>query len=312
MALSTPAISCRGLSKSYGSTLALDAVDFTAHYGQVTGLLGPNGAGKTTLIRVLTTILPPSSGSFTVAGLGPSDAVGIRARVGVLPESGGYPRRKTAFDHVAYHASLYGLGPDEARGRAADLLAEVGLAGRRSDRIGSFSRGMRQRLGIARALVNDPDVLFLDEPTLGLDPAGQRQILELVGRLAAEREAAVVLTSHLLDEVERTSDRIVILDRGRVVLDRPAGETSVPPTRPAAVPLRVLVAPGEATDASQVADSLGFAVRPGAAGALEGTAVDEIQAMTLLKALVDAGITVRRFEAGGSRLADEFMEVTES
>ncbi len=211
------AVDSHRISKRYGERLALDEVSFTASNNQVTGLLGPNGAGKTTLIRVLTTLLAPSGGEFSI--LGHTDPEKIRSVVGVLPESAGFPKRKRAIDYLSYHGALYGVHWSDARKLGMDLLSEVGLGDRWSDRIGTFSRGMRQRLGIARALINEPPVLFLDEPTLGLDPGGKRNVLDLVRRLADERGAAIVLTSHLLDEIERICDRAVILDRGRVVYD---------------------------------------------------------------------------------------------
>lgn len=211
------AVDCRHVSKSYGERLVLDDVTMVASGNQVTGLLGPNGAGKTTLIRVLTTLLAPDDGTFEI--LGHTDPLAIRSVVGVLPESAGFPRRKRAADFLAYHGALYGRSWTTSRREGLGLLDEVGLGDRASDRIGSLSRGMRQRLGIARALINDPAVVFLDEPTLGLDPAGQRDVLELVRRLADQRGAAIVVTSHLLDEIERVCDRATILDRGRVVFD---------------------------------------------------------------------------------------------
>lgn len=211
------AVECRNISKRYGQRPVLDDVTMSASRDQVTGLLGPNGAGKTTLIRVLTTLLAPDDGTFSI--LGHTDPLSIRSCVGVLPESAGHPKRKRAADFLAYHGALYGRSWAASHRTAVALLGEVGLGARATDRIGSFSRGMRQRLGIARALINDPAVVFLDEPTLGLDPAGKRDVLALVRRLADQRGAAIVLTSHLLDEIERVCDRVVILDRGRVVFD---------------------------------------------------------------------------------------------
>ena len=180
----TPAVETHGVAKQYGSLVALDNLTITVQPGEVLGVLGPNGAGKTTAVRVLTTILSPSRGSFAVDGIPHTRPTEIRRRIGVLPESAGYPERQTGEEYLRYHARLYGHSRASARAVAQALLEEVGLSERRESLIATYSRGMRQRLGIARALVNDPHVVFLDEPTLGLDPAGQRQVLGNVRRIA--------------------------------------------------------------------------------------------------------------------------------
>jgi len=210
-------VEVEGLTKRYGERTALDQVSFTVEAGEVVGLLGRNGAGKTTTVRVLSTVLAPSGGRFAVAGI-PGDRAGeIRQRIGVLPESAGYPERQTGREYLCYHARLFGQDRREA-GTAADrLLAEVGLSDRRGSRLSTYSRGMRQRLGIARALVNDPAVVFLDEPTLGLDPAGQRQVLALVTGIASRLGTTVILSTHTLPEVEQVCSRVLILDHGRLL-----------------------------------------------------------------------------------------------
>jgi len=213
------AVEARGLSKSYGSHVALEDLTFAVEAGELVGVLGPNGAGKTTAIRILTTILAPDRGGFSVAGIPDSQPARIRDLIGVLPESSGYPERLRAEEYLQFHARLYGQSRASARAVSRALLAEVGLAGRGRSLIASYSRGMRQRLGIARALVNHPAVVFLDEPTLGLDPAGQRDILATVRALAAERGAAVLLCTHLLEEVEENCSRVLILNRARLVAE---------------------------------------------------------------------------------------------
>ncbi|WP_158509431.1 BTAD domain-containing putative transcriptional regulator [Saccharothrix espanaensis] len=213
-------VEARGLSKWFGGRSAVESVSFTARVGEVIGLLGPNGAGKTTTIRLLSTVLAPSGGEFSVAGVPGSRAAEVRARIGVLPEGAGYPARQTGVEYLAYHARLFGRSRGQAARVAAGLVEQVGLAGRGGSRIGSYSRGMRQRLGIARALVNDPVVVFLDEPTSGLDPAGQREILGLVAAIASGRGTTVVLSTHTLPEVEEICTGVLVMERGRVVADR--------------------------------------------------------------------------------------------
>lgn len=304
------AIDARGIVKRFGDLVALDDVDFSARYGEVTGLLGPNGAGKTTLIRILTTVSPLTSGWFSVAGHGPTDSRDIRASVGVLPESGGLPRHKRAVDHLAYHARLYGMETIAAEARAVELLDQVGLGSRAGDRIGTFSRGMRQRLGIARAIVNQPDVVFLDEPTLGLDPSGQRQILDLIEQLAEASNAAVVLSSHLLDEVERVADRTVILDRGRVVLDRDRNVVSRASDHAAprfGVRVRVF---GDPVAAAALLLQLGFDSAMTREGDLEVVIENRVAGGQVLSALLAAGYDIERFRVGLPGLAEEFLEVT--
>jgi ABC-2 type transport system ATP-binding protein len=215
----TPAVEAYGIVRRYGGLVAVDDLSFAAPRGEILGVLGRNGAGKTTALRILTTILEPDQGSFSVAGLPSTRPEAIRRRIGVLAENAGYPERQTGEEHLRYVARLFGQSRAGARAVAARLLDGVGLAGRGGHLIGTYSRGMRQRLGIARALVNDPEVLVLDEPTLGLDPAGQREVLQLVREVASERGATVLLSTHLLAEVEETCTRVLILHRGRLVAD---------------------------------------------------------------------------------------------
>jgi ABC-2 type transport system ATP-binding protein len=217
-------IEASGLCKRYGARTALDGLTFTADTGEVIGLLGPNGAGKTTAIRLLTTILEPTGGTFTVAGIPGDQPQRIRQRIGVLPESAGYPDRQSGAEYLRYAARLFGRSRPDARTAAERLLADVGLSERAGARIATYSRGMKQRLGIARALVNDPAVVFLDEPTLGLDPAGQGEILATISDVARQRGATVVLSTHTLTEVEQVCDNLLILDRGKLRAAGPIAE----------------------------------------------------------------------------------------
>ena len=208
---------CRGITVRYHRTVAVDGVTFDVRQGEVLGLLGPNGAGKTSLIRALTTMLPLAGGEATIAGIDRRYPDIVRSRIGVLPESSGYPGDQSAIDYIRYHGLLYGIPHKVAHDRGLHLLGQLGLGERAKSRIRTFSRGMKQRLGIARALINEPDVLFLDEPTLGLDPAGQDEVLRHVRTAATDGGVTVIVTSHLLDEINRVCDRVVIMNKGRVV-----------------------------------------------------------------------------------------------
>jgi ABC-2 type transport system ATP-binding protein len=312
-----PAVDAEGIGKDYGSLAAVESLSFSVQAGEVLGVLGPNGAGKTTAIRVLTTILAPSRGSFAVAGVPSTRPREIRRRIGVLPESAGYPERQTGEEYLTYHARLHGHTRASARATVRTLLEQVGLADRRTSLIASYSRGMRQRLGIARTLVNDPDVVFLDEPTLGLDPAGQRQVLAHVRKIARERGAAVLLSTHLLTEVEENCSRVLILNRGRIVAEGTVSEV----VRRAAAPRsgRLQVVPEDAERAAaalaavQGVDRVAVDGRPGsltvafaAPGAHEAASVNEA-----LRALLEAGVVLISFQLEGARLSDAFLAMTE-
>jgi ABC-2 type transport system ATP-binding protein len=314
------AIESSGLEKRYGSLVAVADLSFRAEAGEILGVLGPNGAGKTTAVRVLTTILAPTRGTFEVAGVTGKRPAEIRRRIGVLPESAGYPERQTGEEYLRYHARLYGASRAGARTVAAALLDEVGLSGRRRSLIGTYSRGMRQRLGIARALVNEPVVVFLDEPTLGLDPAGQRQILGTVRRIASERGATVLLSTHLLTEVEETCSRVLILNHGRVAAQGTVSEVTRLAAAPRSGKLRVpqeqvepaLAALGTVPGVTLAASPDG---QPGLIGIrlaqADGRPAEDAM-NTGLRAIVDAGIPVLSFELEGARLSDAFLAMTEA
>lgn len=312
----TPAIEVHGLCKSYRGRSAVRSVDLAVRPGAVLGLLGPNGAGKTTLIRMLSTVLAPDSGSFSVAGHPHSDARRIRRQIGVLPESPGYPRGQTCREWLTFHARLYGVPRAEAQTTARRLLDEVGLDDRAGSLIAGLSRGMRQRLGIARSLVNSPSVVFLDEPTLGLDPLGQRQVLELVTRIARDRGATVVLSTHVLGEVERVCDHVVILNRGRVVADGTVAEV----VQQAAAPRRGVVrvppqlrtrAVAALTAQHLVSDDAAFDGHRDEVGVqLPGDEPPDQSSAAALRCLLDADVPVLGFSLEGGRLSDAFLAVT--
>jgi ABC-2 type transport system ATP-binding protein len=211
-----PIVSARDLVKHYGDVVALDGVSFGIHEG-ITGLLGENGAGKSTAIKIFLGLLSPTSGSVTVLGEDASRSIGVRARVGYMPEHDCLPRGVSAAELLTHMAEVSGLPPSRARTRAADTLRHAGLFEERYRPIGGYSTGMKQRVKLAQALVHDPRMVFLDEPTAGLDPAGREDMLDLIRKTHREFGISILLSSHLMADVERTCDRIIVLQGGQLV-----------------------------------------------------------------------------------------------
>ncbi|GII94064.1 ABC transporter ATP-binding protein [Sinosporangium siamense] len=212
LASPAPAVWCSGLRKQYRRRTAVDGVSFTVGRGEIVGLLGPNGAGKTTVIKILLGLVRPDAGDVLLLGR-PARDPRSRVRVGYLPELFRYQPWLTPAEVLALHVRLAGV--EVPVGERRECLAAVGLADRAGDRVGGFSKGMQQRLGLAVALVARPEFVVLDEPTSALDPIGRADVRDLLLALR-EREVAVLLNSHLIGEVERVCDRVVILDKGRV------------------------------------------------------------------------------------------------
>jgi ABC-2 type transport system ATP-binding protein len=212
------------VSVSYGRNAALRDVTVAFAAGAV-GLLGPNGAGKSTLLKSLLGFLVPESGRMKVLGLDVSSAaLEIRARIGYMPETDSHIPGMNAVSFVAYCGQLAGLPAADAIQRAHEVLYYVGLGEARYRNLETYSTGMKQRIKLAQALVHDPDLLFLDEPTNGMDPRGRDEMLELVRDLAHEKQINLILSSHLLPDVEYTCDRVVVLDKGRVVAEGPIAD----------------------------------------------------------------------------------------
>jgi len=214
-----PVIEVSGLSKAYGSTRAIDAATFEVRQGEIFGLIGPNGAGKTTTMECIEGLRAPDAGRLSVLGLNPlKDGKALQNRIGVQLQEAQLQKRITVKEAIGLWSSLYDAPLD-----GHQLLAQLGIAGKANARFMTLSGGQKQRLFIALALINDPDVVFLDELTTGLDPQARRAIWELV-RSIRDRGKTVVLTTHLMEEAERLCDRVAIIDHGRIVdIDSPAG-----------------------------------------------------------------------------------------
>jgi ABC-2 type transport system ATP-binding protein len=226
---SSLAISTEGLTKRFGKFTAVDHVGFEVNRGEVFGLLGPNGAGKTTLVRMLATLLPPTEGKAIVAG---EDVVRhprrVRQRIGVIPQALTSDLDLTGWENIDIYGEFYSVPRRQRHERAHRLLEMVGLTERSKDLVATYSGGMRRRLEIARGLIHSPEVLFLDEPTIGLDPQSRHAVWDLLAQLRKESEITVSLTTHYMDEAEQLCDRIAIVDGGKIIaLNTPIGLKSM-------------------------------------------------------------------------------------
>ncbi|HPX78566.1 MAG TPA: ABC transporter ATP-binding protein [Methanobacterium sp.] len=209
-------IKIESLSKSFGKIKALDNLNLDIKKGELLGIIGPNGAGKTTAIRIICCILKPDSGDVLVNGMSiHQEPIQIKSMIGYLPEEPNLYERFKAKDLLRYFAELYGVPKDRITGRIDEMLELVGMSHRADDRINTFSKGLRQRIGIARALVHDPEILIFDEPTMGLDPATSSNIREFIRDLKGDK--TIILCTHYMDEADSLCDRVVILDQGKIL-----------------------------------------------------------------------------------------------
>lgn len=217
------AISCRDLTKRYGDVLALDHLSLEVPSGSIFGFLGPNGAGKTTTLRLLTGLTFPDSGSATIAGMDiATGGVNLHRRISFLDQSPQYYGWMRGRELLAFVGEIFGLRGAALRARVDEVLALTGLTEGANRRIGGYSGGMRQRIGLAQALINRPEVLFLDEPVSSLDPEGRHDILEVIAGLRGE--STIFMSSHVLADVERVCDAVAIINHGRLVVSSPVAE----------------------------------------------------------------------------------------
>lgn len=310
------AILIEGLRKTFGSVAALDGLELNVERGTVYGFLGPNGAGKTTTIRILAGLARPSAGRVSMAGVefGPGGQRGsdFRRRIGYLPEEPGFYGWMTPREYLAgFVAPLFDINPGESRSRADELLALVGLAEAAKRRIGGFSRGMRQRLGLAQALINRPDVLLLDEPVSALDPAGRREILKLIEQLRGE--TTVFMSTHVLADVERVCDAVGIIHMGRLVVQAGRDELLARYSTPI---FEIQFDAGEAEVGAWVESLDGSGLIAGTH--VEGRAVrltvhDASLAKSAMPALIAAcGLPVQKYEWVRPSLEDVFLKLVQT
>lgn len=303
------AICIENLVKTYGAVRALDGLSLEVEQGSIFGFLGPNGAGKTTTIRILTGLAHPSSGHASVAGVEIGHNGALARRIGYLPEEPAFYGWMKAQEFLEYIGQLFGLSAAARRKRAEELLEKVGLWDVRKRRIRGFSRGMRQRLGIAQALVNQPEVLFLDEPASALDPAGRRDVLELIAGLRGQ--CTVFMSTHILADVERVCDTVGIIHKGRML--RVARQEEL--TTAYALPVfRVDVAGNGNQPLAAWAEKIGQEAMveqvqvDGNAIRIRVRDVENARGW-LLHALADSGLAVERFEAVKPSLEEVFLNL---
>ena len=290
-------IEASDLTKRYGDLVAVDRLTMRIRRGEVYGFLGPNGAGKTTTLRMLVGLVRPTSGSASVLGAAPGSSVGL-ARIGALIEAPGFYPFLSARDNLRVLAEHAGVQKE----RVETVLDEVELDERASDRFGTYSQGMKQRLGVAAALLKEPDVLILDEPTTGLDPKGMAEMRGFIRGLGRGRRT-VLLSSHLMPEVEQICDRVGVIDRGRLVK-----EGTVDELRGGGV---LLVRAEPLEHASRLLAGLPGIVRVASGdGALRITA-GPAMAPVINRALVEAGVAVSELRSDRASLEDVFLQLTE-
>lgn len=304
------AIQAEGLVKRFGATTALDGVDLAAPTGSILGVLGPNGAGKTTAVRILATLLRPDAGRATVAGRDlHREAVAVRGRIGLTGQYASVDEELTGVENLVLIGRLLELSRRDARARAAELLERFGLTDAGGRAIKTYSGGMRRRLDLAASIVGRPEVLYLDEPTTGLDPRSRNQVWDMVTGLTGEG-VTVLLTTQYLEEADQLADRISVIDHGRVVAEgradelkrrtgkqtlqvRPSGAEDVPEVR------RIVA---ELTGAQPATDGEG--------GLITAPVDDPVLLSTLVRRLDDAGITADELALRLPSLDEAFLALT--
>jgi ABC-2 type transport system ATP-binding protein len=296
-----------GLTKRFGERVAVDNVDLRVPRGSAFGYLGPNGAGKTTLIRMLLGLTRATSGTMRLLGRPvPAERAGALARVGAIVEEPRFHRYLTGRENLAVIAAAR---EREAHGRIEGALERVGLAERRDERVSTYSLGMRQRLGVARALLADPELLILDEPTNGLDPAGIHEFRAMIRGLVEEGRT-VLLSSHLLDEVEKICDAVAIVDHGRVVMQGTLAElkgsrqTILIGSNDGVRAQALLAAHPAVRSAAQTPEGIRVTLRP------DSPVTPEVAAADINRHLVEASLAVHHLEATRASLEERFLEIT--
>ncbi len=302
-------ISATGLARSFGRVHAVENIDFRAAPGEVTALIGPNGSGKTTLLLMLASLLRPDSGSITVAGMDPvANSSGVRAVLGWMPDTLGVWESLTGREILTTMAALYGMDKKSAAQRAAELLKLVSLGDLADTPARVFSRGQAQRLSLARALINDPSVLLLDEPASGLDPGARVQLRTMVRQLA-DSGKTVVISSHVLAELDEMADAAVFISKGRTVRSQTLAEAGEQ-TRGYTIGTLDITALRETLQARGIEASY-VQDFDSARGSAKTRLATEAEAAALLAALVAAGVPVTAFAPSSGLLEETYLSLEE-
>jgi ABC-2 type transport system ATP-binding protein len=303
-----PAIEARGLERTFpGGVRAVDGVDLEVAEREIYAFIGPNGAGKTTIVRMLTTLLRPTGGSATVAGFDVvSQAADVRRAIGVALQEAALDPLMTGRELIRLQATLHGLPRDDGRQKAEALLRRVGLTDAADRQVGTYSGGMRRRLDLASALVHEPRVLFLDEPTTGLDPVSRKAIWEEVGRLNAEG-TTVFLTTQYLEEADRLADRVAIIDFGRIVATGTPGQLKAQVGKPH---LEIRLLDGAADVAENVVAKFGRPLPQKDGAVLVELERGAAEVAPVVRALDEAGLTVESLDLVEPTLDDVFVAKT--
>ena len=307
--MSTAVINAENLTRRFGDTIAVDNLDLEVRSGEVFGFLGHNGAGKTTTVRLFNGVLEPHEGSMRVLGLDPiSDGPTLRARTGVLTESASLDNRLTARDNLLIYADLFGVSRDKVTSRVAELLELFELSQQADARVATYSTGMRQRLALARTLLHDPEILFLDEPTAGLDPVAAHQVNELIDSLSREKGRTVFLCTHNLVEAQKLCDRVAVLEHGRLVAQGTPAELARQYVR--RMDVQIETAPEQMDLAQSIlsdASSLIRGLPRRTNGSLTLTVTGRESIPDLLTLLVNQGVRVYRLAANEPSLEDVYF-----
>ncbi|HEY9900718.1 MAG TPA: ABC transporter ATP-binding protein [Pantanalinema sp.] len=305
----TMAIEVEDLALTFGEIRAVDGLSFQVKPGEVFGVLGPNGAGKTTTVRLLNGLLQPTRGKSRVLGLDPTvDGSALRAQTGVLTETPSLYERLSARENLSIFAQMYGVPNREIEGRIARLLSLLGLEARADTRAGGFSKGMKQRLAIARALLHEPSLLFLDEPTAGLDPESAQQVIDLVEQLSREEGRTIFLCTHQLQEAERLCDRVALFNRGHLLAAGTVAELAGRLGEGHRVEVEFLTQPREGV-VERILELQGIQEAGLSGLVLSARLSDERRIAGLVSALVGEGAEIRRVQPHEASLSDIYFKL---
>jgi len=299
-------IEVQSLTKKFNGRTVLNEISFQVNEGEIFGYLGPNGAGKTTTMRIILGLLKPTAGKALVWGQNLGENEGLRRRIGVLLEHDGLYERISAYENLDYYAQLYGVSNRVEK--IENLLEFTGLSDRKDDEVGKFSKGMKRKLALARAIIHDPDVLFLDEPSAGLDPEAQKMVRDLILRLSGEERMTVFLNSHDLDEVQRICSKIAILQRGEIKAYDTVDNLRARYTKPT---VEIALSDGrEVEKALNLLNSLNYISECKRHNdGITVTLTESEMSSTLLSFLVEQGLKVEEIKRVTKSLEDIYLEI---